>query len=493
MNIKQNNYIPAFSESEIYAVNQKLNPQKNRACNNNILFSAGESSYSGNFYGHSLKRSNLKNCSFDGSTFDHTSFCGSIFENVTFKSNCKFESVYLEQSIMDNVKFGANIHIENCNFSSSQLKNIQFSSLEIRGAYFDNSFLYNCSFKNCKIRASMFDGAFLTNCLFADCNMRNLNIEFATFDKCDLTGTTISYFQFPYIIGIFSKTNKIENAFVGINKNQTIPISEYLDNIDDALVYFSGLNEYFPLANLYYAKGDNDISRSCILCGIQKSLLDNDIRMVENYCKLGQVYDLLSVNDIKDILKEVDKEIEKKRNHPMYGILLSKSYHLKASISQNNSKAKLEIIVNTNINGNRYDIVGEFCDDIDSIISSMIPNKISTTYQLSHNSPFEICLTCIGMTADLVAIAGPIYQFISHKMKKDVKISADLQEYIKQSNKMYLDSLDNQFDLFEESLKGKKKSEYSEIIKDFRGKIITTATDQINKDLALLVSQYSQE
>ena len=118
MNIKQNNYIPAFSESEIYAVNQKLNPQKNRACNNNILFSAGESSYSGNFYGHSLKRSNLKNCSFDGSTFDHTSFCGSIFENVTFKSNCKFESVYLEQSIMDNVKFGENIHIENCNFSN---------------------------------------------------------------------------------------------------------------------------------------------------------------------------------------------------------------------------------------------------------------------------------------------------------------------------------------------------------------------------------------
>lgn len=182
-------------------------------------------------------------------------------------------------------------------------------------------------------------------------------------------------------------------------------------------------------------------------------------------------------------------------------ILSSKEYSFKSScicislplfVSQNSSKAKLEIIVDTNINGNRFDIVGRFCEDKDNIISSMFPEKISTTYQLSHNSPFEICLTCVGMTADLIAITGPIYQFISHKMNKDTKISADLQDYIKSSNKMYIDSLNNQFDLFENSLKGKKESEYSAIIKDFRGKIITTATDQINKDFVLLVSQYSQ-
>ena len=57
MNIKQNIYIPTFTESQIDAVNKKLDSQRNRACNNNILFSAGKNSYSGNFYGHSLKRS----------------------------------------------------------------------------------------------------------------------------------------------------------------------------------------------------------------------------------------------------------------------------------------------------------------------------------------------------------------------------------------------------------------------------------------------------
>lgn len=338
----------------------------------------------------------------------------------------------------------------------------------------------------------MFDGSLLTNCSLLNCNMRNLNIEFAIMENCDLSGTTISFFQFPYIIGIFSKTNNIKNAFVGINKTQTIPIEEYLYDINDVITYFSGLEEYFPMANLYYAKGEYDIAYNCILSGIQKALSKNDIRMVENFCKLGQVYDLLSIGDIKDILKDVDKAIETKRNHHMYGLLLSKSYHLKAAISQNSSKAKLEIIVDTNVDAKHFDIIGKFCHDIDDIISSIFPNKISTTYQLSHNSPFEICLTCIGMTADLIAVAGSLYQFISQKMNKKAQITSEIKEYIENSNNMYLSSLNNEFDLLEQALKGRKKSEYKEIIQDFRGKIITTATEQINKDFALLVSLSSQ-
>lgn len=492
MKYRNNGYIPAFNKTQINEVSQKFNPKSNRACNNNILFSAGKDIYSGDYHGYSLKRSNLVNCSFDNANFDHTSFCGSILENVTFKSNCNFESVYLEQSVLSNVIFENGIHIENCNFSNSQLKNLSFNESELRSIYFDNCTLYDCSFNKCKIRASMFDGAFLSNCSLNNCNMRNLNIEFAIMEKCDLSGTTISFFQFPYIIGIFSKTNKIENSFVGINKTQTISVSEYLNDLDDVLIYFSGLEEFFPLANLYYAKGKYDIAYNCILSGIKKALSTNDIRMIENYCKLGQIYDLLSISDIKDILKDVDKAIEAKRHNQMYGLLLAKSYHLKAAINQNSSKAKLEITINTNVDENHFDIIGEFCNDIDDIISSIFNQRISTTYQLSHNSPFEICLTCIGVAADLITLAGPLYQFISQKMSKNSQISSEIKKYIEHSNDMYIKSLNNEFDLFEQALKGKRKSGYKEIIQDFRGKILTTATEQINKDFALLVSLYPQ-
>lgn len=488
MNYKNNGYIPTFEDSQIETVTKKFNPQSNRACNNNILFSSGQDSYSGDYYGYSLKRSNLINCNFDNAKFDHTSFCGSILEKIKFKSNCTFNSVYLEQCVMSDIIFGDGIKIENSNFSDSQLKKIKFNSSELRGVYFDNSILSDCSFNNCIIRASMFENAFLTNCSLINCNMRNLNIEFAIMENCDLSGTVISFFQFPYIIGIFGSHNNINNSFVGINKTQTIPIKEYIKNIEDVIIYFSGLKEYFPLANLYYAIEKPDIAYNCIYNGIDSALSKNDIRMVENYCKLGQVYDLLSIGDIKDILKRVDKAIESQRKSQMYGILLSKSYHLKAAISQNTSKAKFEITIETNVESHNFDIISSFCQDIDNIISSLYPKKITTTYQLSHNSPFEICLTCIGATADLVAIAGPLYQFILQKMKKSTKITPEIKEYIQNNNNMYLTSLNNEFDLFEQVLKTTKKSEHSEIIRDFRGKIITTATEQINKNFALLVS-----
>ncbi len=490
MKNNDNWYVPKFEQEKIDEVIKKLNPQKSKACNNNILFTAGQDSYSGNFYGHSLKRSNLKQCNFDSAVFDHTSFCGSLIDNVIFKNNCTFESVYFEQSILSNTVFESGLHIENCNFSNSELNKVYFESSELRGVYFDNCFLTDCQFKNCTIRATMFDNALLANCSLIECNMRNLNIEFATLVNCNLTGTTISFFQFPYIIGIFSDKNNIKECFLGRQGDITIPIKEYLDNIDESIIYFSGLSEYFPMANLYYAKGDEDTAYNCIFAGINKALLSNDIRMVENFCKLGQVYDLLSIHDLQKILKKVDSVIEQERENPLYGLLLSKTYHLKSAITQNNTKSKLQIVLNTNIDGDNFDIVSRFCADIDNIISSILPNKITTTYQLSHNSPFEICLMCVGFTADLIAIAGPIYQFISQKMK-NTKMSPAIQTYIKNSNEEYIKSLNNQFDMLETSLKHTKKSEYDGMIKDFRGKIITSVTEHINKDLALLVSQCS--
>ncbi len=488
----KNRYVPRFDKTEIDKIQQKLNPKINRACNNNLLFSAGTNSYSGNYYGHSLKRSNLKNCKFDNAIFDHTSFCGSILSNIEFKANCKFESVYMEQSTMTNISFEKGLYMENCNFSNSYIKNMSLNSSEIRGIYFDNCLLSDCSFNNCKIRASMFDGAFLTNCSIINCNMRNLNIEFATIQNCDLSGTVFSYYQLPYIIGIFCNSNITDNIYVGIHNTETIPIDQYLNSIDDSIIFFTGLEEFFPLANLYYAKKQNDIAYNCIINGINKALLNNDIRMVENFCVLGQTYELLSIKDVQRILKKVDMKIEKERHNPIYSLLLSKSYKLREKVEHNQSKAKLEIVINTNIESDRFDLVSEFCNNIDNIISTILPNKVTTTYQLSHNSPFEICLTCIGITADLITLAGPLYHYISKKMKNNIVITPELKEYIKSSNTMYIESLNNQFDLFEQALKVKNKNEYNNIIKEFRGKIITAASEQISKDFALLVSQYSE-
>lgn len=483
-------YIPKFSQEEIGQVISRLTPSNSRACNNNILLSSNDKTYSGNYRGHSLKRTNLKNCKFENAVFDHTSFAGSILDNFYFSENCIFNSVYLEQSVLTSLVFDKGLAMEGCNFSHSYIKDSVFNSNSIRSTYFNNCYLINCLFENCTLRSTMFDSAYIANCSFINCNMRNLNIEFATIDNCDLNRSVISYFQLPYIIGIFKDSS--QNIFLGKNNEPPISMSDYLNEIDDSIIYFTYLEEYFPLASLYYAKRQNDIAINCIYVGIEKALIGNDIRMIDNYCKLGQFYNILSISDIQQIMKKVDESIEKERNSPLFSILLSKSYQLKSSVAQNRSKSKLEIVINTSLNENEFDEVGKLCEEIDTIIIGLMPNKITTSYQISHNSPFEICLTCIGLASDLIGVSGFIYSLISKRLKKNRRLPERIEEYIENNNQMYIDSLNTQFDMFKILLEKTSKGKQSEIIDDFRGKIISNASEKIEKDFALIISELNQ-
>lgn len=482
-------FIPKFSDEQIAEVYSRLTPMNSRACNNNILWGPSDYTYSGNYYGYSLKRSFLKNCAFKGAVFDHTSLNGSTLESVQFKTGCKIESLYINKSTLSDVLFDKNIHITNTSFSNSHLKNVGFISNELRSTFFEDCYMDSCLFQNCTIRSTMFGGAYLYKCNFDRCNMRNLNIEFSTMDECILEGSCISYFQLPYIIGIFSDLNALNGLSLGKNNEAPLPFMKYYEEIDDSIIYFTSLEEYFPLANLYYAEGKVDICHSCIMTGIEMSLSKNDIKMIANYCKLGQFYDVLSISDIQRILRLVDEKVEQVTDKNLFALLLKQSYELKGAVSQNNSKAKLEIIINTSLREDEFEEVAKFCEDIDSIIVGIMPSKITTAYQFSHNSPFEICLTCIGLTADLLSLSSFIYSYISSRLKKTKAIPQDIQKYIENSNKAYLDSLNNQFDYFSKIIEQTTKNKQSEIIEDFRAKIISTATDQLNKDYALIISR----
>lgn len=488
-----NTLIPQFSNIEVSRVIKKLQPQSNRACNNNILWNNGTGPFSGNFYGHSLKRSHLCNCIFTDTTIDHTSFTGSSFSDVKFLSDCKIESGYFEQSTFSNVVFDSGLDITNSNFSNSYLLYCYFTDSQIRSTYFSNSYLDYCQFNNCVIRSTMFDSARITNSSFKNCNMRNLNIEFSSVDSCDFSGSTISYFQIPYIIGLFNNTNNIITLNAGIHGDYVMGMDEYTEQIDDSIIYFTSLNEYFPLVSLYYKKGDIDTAHNCLEQGISIAIQNKDIRIIEHFCTLGQAYNLISIGELKGVLEQVDNSIEDLRAKTEYGMLLTRSYHLKAAINRNQNQSKLEITINTNVDENSTDIISDFCKEIDLLINTLMHHKIKTSFEISHNSPFEICVNCVGITADLIAISGILYKYILNRYKGKKTPNNDIKAYIENSNKIFISSLDNQFDDLKLLLENSKKSKHVEIVEKFRGKIVENVSSYINKDFALIVSQYEKQ
>lgn len=67
------------------------------------------------------------------------------------------------------------------------------------------------------------------------------------------------------------------------------------------------------------------------------------------------------------------------------------------------------------------------------------------------------------------------------------------KKYIQQNNEAYLKSLNNQFDYFSQILEKTSKQKQSKVIEEFRGKIISSATEQLNKDYLLIISKKDDE
>ncbi|MBP5405404.1 MAG: pentapeptide repeat-containing protein [Clostridia bacterium] len=323
------NYIPVFTDEETDNVLKKLKPSNSKACNDNLLWgSATSQAYSGKYHGYSFKRSNLYKVAFSSAEFDHCNFTGSILKEVIFESTCNFSSVNFQRSILDGCSFNSEETMHALNFSACILDNVDFSNNTIRGSYFNNAKINNCRFNNTVIRSTSFDNCIIKNSSFLNCNMKNLNLEFSTFINVDLENAQISFYQLPYIIGIFNEPNRLKNLLIGCGEGKTINFSDYVHNIQDSIVYFTNKNQFLPLANLYYLKGDYNIAKNCILSGVENSLLRNDYTLIKYLIKLAIILKLLDYSEINHLLNKVDLHLNKIKDDENYTYYLLQSFEM---------------------------------------------------------------------------------------------------------------------------------------------------------------------
>ena len=480
-------FLPEFDQEEIRQVYKKIYVDKSRALNNNLLFSSGNGVYGGKYTGYSLKRSILSNSTFSGAVFDHTSLAGSILNNIQVKADCSFDSVYMEKSMISDLHFDQHMNIINCNFSESMIQRMTIQDSLLRSTYFNDSTLVECDFSNSMIRSTMFDNAALYNCVFRGCDMQNLNLDFCKVYKTSFIDTKLPYFQIAYVIGIFDEDSILSNVEIYMDKEHYRTIDEYIERIHEPIVYYTSLKEYFPLANLYYKAGDIKSAKSSIATGINSSLIQDDIKMVERYCILGIRYDLLTISDIKQILEDTDCAIEKKKDSVFYSMLLRQTHQLKAVISGSLTKSTLEITINTNIASNEYSEVAKLCEEIDEVIHN-ISSSVNSEFTISHNSPFEVILTCIGVTADLLAISQALYSYIKARAKVlgQSELFHDCKQSMKQEINKDIDKLKTDINNAASNKKRKK------VIEKFRSKLISNFDAEIDKAYSLFTSYGNQ-
>ena len=478
--------IPNFSSDEYLRVLNKLNPQNSKACNNNLLWNNSSSNtFSGIFKGFSFKRSNLKYARFENAVFDHCNFTGSLFESVVFNSNTNLTSVNFLRSKFNKCEFKSNEVQHAMNFSSCIIENCVYNGNTIRGSYFNNSKIYNTKFINQKIISTSFDNCYFKDVIFDKCNIKNLNLEFATFDNVSLIDTQISFYQLPYIIGIFSEINNLKNLILGCGKGKTITFEEYCDNIQDSITYFTYLNQYLPLANLYYLKKDYENAKNSILIGIDFALIKQDFTNIKYLIRMGAIYNLLTYSEIQSILKSIDQQLSNLCEDENYKYYIMQSYEIQSDLNNILNKAVLDIKIETTLNNNQFDSASEICQEIDELLMSLNLNT-EHSFRLSHNSPITIVLSVIGLSADLISISALVYNLISKKFNKNKTVNIKKQmKLAERLNDSFLNEIGDDVDMLKIILSKSPKAEHEEIITNFRSKLLTKLGDKIDTDILL--------
>jgi len=481
--------IPTFTIKEEDEVMQKLQPLNSKACNNNLLWgNAPNQSYSGDYHGYSFKRSNLFGTQFVNSKFDHCNFTGSILHNVRFDSDCTFSSVNFLRSILTNCSFSSQEQLHALNFSSCTLDNVDFRNIILRGSYFNSAKIVNCSFDNTKIMSTSFDNCTIKNSSFNNCNMRNLNLEFSTFIDVKLDGTQLSFYQLPYIIGIFKNPDNLKTVLVGCGKKKTITFAEYISNIHESIVFFTSKKQYLPLANLYYLINKKDIAKNCILIGIDNALLNNDYTLIKYLIKLALILELLNYSEINEIMTNIDKQLSNIKEDKNYSYYLMQSFEIQNDIQNMFNKSILNLKIETKFTNDQFNEASKLCQELDNILIAT-NTDINYSFNLSHNSPIAIVLTVIGAVSDLIGISSFIYKYIEKKLNKNKKVDNKVKKLLDRNNKLFLSGVNDRISDLKRILDKTDKDKQGEVIDDFRIKLLASIGEMIDINLSLVTTE----
>ncbi len=481
--------IPIFSNEEIAKTMERMNPISDKACNNNLLWgNMPNQTFSGEYRGYSFKRSNLNGTTFSGANFDHCNFTGSILRGVKFDINCHLSSVNFLRSILTDCEFSSKEQLHALNFSFSTLNNVKFETTTLRGSYFNSAKIVNCKFLNSKITSTSFDNCIIKNSSFTNCNLRNLNLEFATFINVNLEEVQLPYYQFPYIIGIFKDKSKLNSIQLGGGYNRLISFSEYLDNIQDSIKYFTSKNQFFPLANLYYLIGKLEISKECVIVGIENALINNDYVLIKYFIKLALILEILTYSEINTIMAKIDNHLNQIKDDLNYPFYLMQSYEIQNDLQNLCGKSILNIKIDTIFQNEQFNEASQLCQEIDDILT--LSNKdINYNFTLSHNSPIAITLTVVGVVADLITISSLIYQLVKKKIKANKKIEQNVVDLFERQNNLFLSNIDDNITSLKLLLSKSNKSDQGQIIEDFRAKILASIGEIMDINLSLVTTQ----
>jgi len=412
----ENNILPEFSKFEIEKATSVLYKYgDDRACSNNRIFGKGiKATYNDDYSYMSLKRTRLEECKVIKSNFTAAAVTGSRFIQTSF-IDCKISGANFQSCDFVGSSFQDFSHeIETSNFSNSVFTDTEFKKVNFHMNTIFQSLFENCVFANSIIKATTLEGSIFRGCVFNNVNMSNLNIDYVTLHNPSMNNVVLPFFQAPYIInGFLYLSSTKDDVWIDSEKSPKgrISVNEYMQNAENLIIYFWGLKEFFPLANIYLSLNNPKSALACIKEGTERACRQNDFRKIKHFCRLvtstpqfktedmRQIYDLLNKRFDPKVMKPRELHNYLQNIGEIRTILLNGSYNLQT----------LEIIIQTNINAGEVERLNALLRTLNSILDEFGENNRSQVVELRHNSPYAIFISCVDTLADLMPVLLSLY------------------------------------------------------------------------------------
>lgn len=239
-------------------------------------------SYKGKVLNHTvMERFELQEC-------DYAEACvtGSIFRSCKFV-NCIFDQADFEFCEFYDCEFvsGETMGIS---FNNSSFINTKFRDINFQSCTFTSAFFQNCLFDKAQITVSTLEGALFKSCSFSNVDYRNLNMDFVDIDMPQMDNVVLPMDQIPFVFGALQYLKRTtDNVSISKGDYEMITPYDFFQTVVPLLcIHFKKTEQYFPLANIYYALEDKEQAHQAIQDGLISSMAMRDFRLLKYFCKL---------------------------------------------------------------------------------------------------------------------------------------------------------------------------------------------------------------
>ena len=302
--IKENEVgLKQFDSNQVQVALSTLKKYMNLSQNNNRFFDSGiHLTITDILDDLSLKRSTLIESKVVNAKFTNSALTGSYFSDVKF-SDSNFDESNLQYCQFIQSEF-SNTIFSSTNLSYSNFYNTIFDHVSFKGSTVSEILFEKCSFRNCSFSSSMMENTIFNDCILETVRFEKTNVEYMELKSCNVKNLYLPISQIPYIFGI---VDYLAEEKIKVNTDEKIiSISEYIQIQQSLVIYYTSINEYFPLTNIYFSTGDINSAYCSIIEGMKQSIIQRNFRMLKFYCKQAAKGNIFDYNKLRELYQIIE-------------------------------------------------------------------------------------------------------------------------------------------------------------------------------------------